>query len=242
MTNNRDEFSKEIVRTLQERVGNRCSSPSCGRPTSGPNHAPEKATRIGVAAHITAAAPGGPRYESLLTSEQRSSIQNGIWLCQNCAKLVDSDPKMYPVDVLISWREQAEDRMRKELEGAFQSEDSEQGEGWICPYCGTVVGYGLTVCLGCQAEVVYGTTRLEWQNALKFGMSVGGVIAASLVFLLPDWLATSFSWHTRPGWGLGIYAVFPIAVPALITGYLFARREDCQRRRKAPRFFRATFA
>ena len=242
MANNRDEFSKEIVRTLQERVGNRCSNPKCRCLTSGPNHATEKATRIGVAAHITAAAPGGPRYDPSLTPEQRSSIQNGIWLCQNCSKLVDSDPRTYPVELLLAWREAAENQARKELEGMPEPASSESGEGWICPFCGTVVEHGRTVCLGCHAEVVYGTTRLEWQNAVKVGLMVGGVAAALLVFLLPSWLASSFSWHVTPGWGLGIYSVIPVATPAIFTGYVFARHEDNQRRLEAPRFFRSSLA
>jgi hypothetical protein len=48
---------------------------------------------LGVAAHITAASPDGPRYDQNLSSEQRKSPDNGIWLCQNCAKLVDNDGK-----------------------------------------------------------------------------------------------------------------------------------------------------
>ena len=63
---------------------------------------------MGVAAHITAAAPGGPRYEPLLSNVGRASSENGIWLCQNCAKLVDNDPARYPVDLLQRWKRTAE--------------------------------------------------------------------------------------------------------------------------------------
>src|SRR4051812_16178668 len=42
--------------------GFRCSNPACRKPTSGPLEDPAKAINIGVAAHITAAAPDGPRY------------------------------------------------------------------------------------------------------------------------------------------------------------------------------------
>jgi hypothetical protein len=38
----------------------------------------------------------GPRYDPVLTVEQRCSVANGIWLCQNCAKLIDNDPKKGP--------------------------------------------------------------------------------------------------------------------------------------------------
>ena len=70
---------------------------------------------IGVAAHITAASPGtpekpAPRYDKTLTREQRRDISNGILLCQNCAKLVDSDVSQFTVSVLQKWRKEAEDR------------------------------------------------------------------------------------------------------------------------------------
>ncbi len=76
----RDEFKKETIRALQERAGNKCSAKGCERLTSGSNLRPDKASRIGVAAYITAAAPGGPRYDPSLSSEERSSIRNGIWI------------------------------------------------------------------------------------------------------------------------------------------------------------------
>lgn len=52
---------------------------------------PRAATNAGVAAHITAASPGGARYDAALTPEARADIGNGIWLCQNHARLIDND-------------------------------------------------------------------------------------------------------------------------------------------------------
>jgi len=63
---------------------------------------------IGVAAHITAASPSGPRYNPDLTSDQRAGLANGIWLCQNCAKLIDSDQARFTVKKLQSWKREAE--------------------------------------------------------------------------------------------------------------------------------------
>lgn len=77
-------------------------------PTVGPNAEAAKATNIGVAAHITAAAEGGPRFNANLTPEQRSAIDNAVWLCQSCAKLIDSDPTAYMVEQLCEWRQRAE--------------------------------------------------------------------------------------------------------------------------------------
>lgn len=104
----RDEFRREVRQALADRVGLHCSNPECGRLTSGPAVDPARALNIGVAAHITAASPGGPRYNPMLTAEQRTSIDNGIWLCQSCAALVDRDLDRFPAALLRGWRERAE--------------------------------------------------------------------------------------------------------------------------------------
>ncbi len=61
-----------------------------------------------MAAHITAASPGGPRFDPSLTVEQRSSAENGIWLCQNHGKLVDSDEERFSIALLRDWKTTAE--------------------------------------------------------------------------------------------------------------------------------------
>jgi len=61
-----------------------------------------------VAAHITAASPGGKRFDDSLSSKERSSYNNGIWLCQLCAKMIDSDSFSYPVVLLHEWKVYAE--------------------------------------------------------------------------------------------------------------------------------------
>ena len=114
----RDEFTIGVKRILANRVGVRCSNPDCQRGTSGPNTDPEQSVNIGVAAHITAAAPGGPRYDAGLTEEERKSAQNGIWLCQNCAKLIDNDPDGYPSELLREWKRGAEERAFASVSGA----------------------------------------------------------------------------------------------------------------------------
>lgn len=55
---------------------------------------------IGKAAHIHAAAPGGKRYLTSMTPEQRSDISNAIWLCANHADLIDRDEMTYTAQVL----------------------------------------------------------------------------------------------------------------------------------------------
>lgn len=103
-----DDFSDPVKRALASRVGNLCSNPECRALTSGPQDDPAKAVNLGVAAHITAASPGGPRYDAELLPEERSAPSNGLWLCQNCAKLVDNDAVRFGVDLLLRWKGTAE--------------------------------------------------------------------------------------------------------------------------------------
>ena len=107
----RDDFKDSVKDILCQRAGNRCCL--CRKLTSGPTTDPEKAYNIGVAAHIIAADYGGPRYDETLTSEQRSNPENGIWLCCNCHKLVDSDQKEYTVEKLKQLKKEGEERARK---------------------------------------------------------------------------------------------------------------------------------
>jgi len=99
------------------RVGVRCSNLSCRKLTTGPRTESPYIINIGVGAHITAASPGGPRYDLSLSSQQRESAENGIWLCQNCAKLIDNDPDRYSAEVLQEWKANAEAFALAELEG-----------------------------------------------------------------------------------------------------------------------------
>jgi len=113
----RDDFPLAVKELLARRVAFQCSRLGCGQVTSGPQVDPSRSINIGVAAHITAASPDGPRYDPALTHDERCSPFNGIWLCQTCAKLVDNDPQQYPATRLKEWKVFAEDRALRALEG-----------------------------------------------------------------------------------------------------------------------------
>lgn len=103
----RDDFKQAEVTKLARQSGYNCSNPSCRRATVGPDGDGGSAS-IGVAAHITAASAGGPRFDPTMTPEQRSSIENGIWLCQSCSRLIDADIPSHPADTLIEWKRLSE--------------------------------------------------------------------------------------------------------------------------------------
>jgi hypothetical protein len=111
----RNDFSANTKRIMALRVAWRCSNPVCRVQTTGPNAQSDKAVSIGIAAHITAASIGGPRYELAMSKQERGSLSNGIWLCSICAGLFDKDRTRFSPELLRLWREDAEQRAALEL-------------------------------------------------------------------------------------------------------------------------------
>src|SRR6476620_1238924 len=126
----RDDFSLAVKNLLARRVSMRCSNPNCQIPTGGPQIDPNKAVNVGVAAHITAASPGGPRYDASLTPAQRQSPANGIWLCQMHGKVVDNDGLRYPAELLCEWKRVAESAALSAIEGVDGGQGSTVRPFW----------------------------------------------------------------------------------------------------------------
>ncbi len=122
MAKTRDDFSPLTKSVLARRVGYKCSNPNCGRITEGPHSDTAKYLSIGVAAHITAASKGGPRFDAELTNAERQDIKNGIWLCEEHAKIIDKDPDRFTKKMLIEWKERAEAIALSELIGKENQE------------------------------------------------------------------------------------------------------------------------
>ncbi len=71
---------------------------------------------IGKAAHISAASPGGPRYDRDQLPEERSSIANAIFLCSSCADLIDKNNGLdFSVEKLKGWKSSHESWVRQNL-------------------------------------------------------------------------------------------------------------------------------
>jgi hypothetical protein len=105
----RDDFPADVVEEIRKRAGGRCSVPDCRAQTTGPSESRVSGvTNVGVAAHITAAAAGGPRFDPAMTAKDRRSRTNGIWVCQTHGKMIDDDERRYTTDLLIAWRDRAE--------------------------------------------------------------------------------------------------------------------------------------
>lgn len=112
----RDNFSSTVKTRLAKRAGYLCSLRSCRANTVGPSReSPEATANIGVAAHICAAADGGPRSDGGMPKAMRVSVSNGIWLCQTHASLIDRDLARFTVGVLRSMKVQHEEYVEKNI-------------------------------------------------------------------------------------------------------------------------------
>jgi hypothetical protein len=130
--------------------------------TSGPKVDPTGVINVGVAAHITAAASGGPRYDPSLTAKERRGAENGIWLCQTCAKLIDSDLSRYTAKLLREWKELAEQAALTELQSKISPR--EMGR-WIQENEDVAARLRSARLDAAEAHIIDGLVAISSQNA-----------------------------------------------------------------------------
>ncbi|MDO8072962.1 hypothetical protein O3299_15630 [Janthinobacterium sp. SUN176] len=79
--------------------------------TVGPgNNSSKHVIKLGDAAHIHAASELGPRFDINLPLDERKAIDNGIWMCQRHARIIDADFTQYSAATLRTWKIQAENK------------------------------------------------------------------------------------------------------------------------------------
>jgi hypothetical protein len=142
MADSRDNFPKPVADALGKRAAFICSNPECRVLTVAPTDGDEsKFLYIGKAAHICAAAAGGPRYDASMTPEYRGSASNGIFLCSNCADMIDKNGGVdFPVHRLRSWKFDHERWVAENLNKRRDGRGGEGGSGTIMGDRGTVIG------------------------------------------------------------------------------------------------------
>lgn len=84
----RYEFTAKTKKEIAARAGYRCSFIGCNTLLIGPNG--DTSIELGECAHIYAAAGQGPRGQANLSEEAIRSVENGIYLCHEHHKLIDS--------------------------------------------------------------------------------------------------------------------------------------------------------
>jgi len=238
----RDDFSKKTKDVIARRVGYRCSMPDCIGSTTGPHSKSEKAFSIGEAAHITAASPGGPRYDPSMTAEQRKSADNGIWLCRFCSKMIDSDTSEFTTEVIRTWKAKAEQRASdmltsrtNELEDSPYADVSQAerfgSETEVCLADGTWVPFAYTFDPAIYAPTYYELSAFVVRFMVAKRPSFSHVLVSEIRAIVHDYQE------------LPEYQQFPGAYPYETSLYLveLTKPRDGQPTRcTAERFFTVT--
>lgn len=169
MNTTRDEFSKRTKSDLALRASYQCSL--CKASTVGPSdEASNAVTMIGVAAHITAAAPGSGarRYDQSMSPEQRGSIDNGIWLCASCSVLIDRDATRFSTQHLHELKRSHEASMRLQGQGDV-NRDHIIAIGPSLIALGSVLKFSPDGCRFRISHFLEGSIRKLWALSVDFG-------------------------------------------------------------------------
>lgn len=102
---NGSRFPKSVRKKLMDSVGDLCSVPHCRIRTAKFDIHTGRKVDIGEAAHIKGAR--GPRFDPNQVELERHDFGNGIWLCRNCHRRVDQNATLYPVELLVRWKQKA---------------------------------------------------------------------------------------------------------------------------------------
>ncbi|VVB72874.1 Uncharacterised protein [uncultured archaeon] len=82
--------SSPTIKRLFAMSGNKCAFPGCQVLLTGD-------AVIGEVCHIEADKPGGPRYNSAQTEDERHAFENLMLMCANHHKVIDSNPESFTV-------------------------------------------------------------------------------------------------------------------------------------------------
>jgi hypothetical protein len=201
----RDDFSEPVKRTLAERAAYMCSNDTCRTLTVMPSSEPEKSVKTGRAAHICAAASGGPRFEPTQSPNERSSIHNAIHLCATCADIIDKDERNYPAERLRQMKRQHEEWVtRADITPAPPRVSIETQDGLLLgPQPGEVTGemvaqlrdHLMTIETGSRHELLDLELRAQFPEAVVKPRRLDGV--ASQVSVVRD----ETRWHVTANVG-----------------------------------------
>ena len=142
MPSTRDDFPRSVIDALGKRAAFICSNRDCRAQTLAPSEAePTKYLYIGKAAHICAAAKGGPRYRSNMSAADRAAIGNAIFLCSGCADMIDKNNGAdFPEEILRQWKFDHEAWVTQNLNKRGTGIGGDGGGGTIIGNRGTVIG------------------------------------------------------------------------------------------------------
>lgn len=150
-------FDGKTREEIAKRAGYMCCFPGCQQFTvcGNPGDYSSKKILCGVAAHIIAASPDGPRGDATKDKAFIKSAENGIWMCSAHDKTIDSNPKIFSIDRIIAMRTAHEHSLFVRVSGIKQK-SRENGVIWDVKFhhflaCNPYVEMRLS-----QLTVVYG--------------------------------------------------------------------------------------
>jgi hypothetical protein len=111
---------QSVVKKLFAYTGNQCAMPNCKEVIVD-----ESGTMLGKIAHICAAEPGGPRYDSSMSDNERRSYRNLFIICGKHHDLIDDRHNLdrYPAIDLL--------RFKNEHEGRFKTAENQLIEQFV---------------------------------------------------------------------------------------------------------------
>ncbi len=106
-------YTPSTIKRLFLLSGNICAAPDCTNQLI----AKDKSTLISTICHIEAASPEGPRYNILMTDEDRRHFDNLFLLCDSCHKIIDNkaNEDKYHTSLLKDWKNNHESKLLNQL-------------------------------------------------------------------------------------------------------------------------------
>ncbi len=116
----RDRVPPAQEKVVIARSGNKCAYPHCGLElTIDARNADDRPKATGKVAHIAAASPGGPRYDKTMTSAERGSADNLIYLCGAHHDAIDAQLEFHTREFLLEAKRSHEDAVARAVRNAL---------------------------------------------------------------------------------------------------------------------------
>ena len=105
-------ISSKTKRLLWMRSGGYCQNPACHRDIIV-SFQDGSLSSIDELAHVIGQSVQGPRGASDKSAADRDEYDNVIILCPTCHTIVDKNPLQYPIEILLEWKQQHDESIRR---------------------------------------------------------------------------------------------------------------------------------
>lgn len=116
----RDRVPPAQEKVVIARSGNKCAYPGCGADLAiDPKSPGDRPKATGKVAHVAAASPGGPRYDATMTTAERGSAENLIYLCGPHHDAVDTQLEYHTCEFLLEAKRVHEEAVERAVRNAL---------------------------------------------------------------------------------------------------------------------------